>query len=95
MSIDVSSLKYYGVCNDKQVELKKSPYSEIFTTEDYKKEAEKMVSKHNLKTDIIVDQYDKMHKSGKMSDSEYRMAKLEAIANDLIYQLGINALYGT
>lgn len=95
MSLDISSLKYYGVCNNKQVEVNSKKNSEIINASDYKKEAEKMLSEHNQKTDEILSQFEELHKCGKISDSEYRMAKLETTANDLIYQLGMNALYGT
>ena len=95
MSLDISSLKYYGVCNNKQVNINPNESSKILNADDYKKEAEKLLSEHNQKTDLALNEFAEMHKLGQMSDSDYRMAKLEASANDLIYQLGINALYGT
>jgi len=95
MGLDIASLKYFEACNDKYINLNKSYSSEIITSEDYKKEAERMVFEHNQKTDSMVNQYKKLHKLGQISDSEYRMATLEAIADDLVYQLGINSLYGT
>ena len=95
MSLDISLLKYYEACNDKHIDLNNSHSSEIITFEDYKKESEKMLSDHNNETDLLLKEYEKLYRSGKISISDYRMAKLETSANDLIYQLGMNALYGT
>ena len=94
MSLDISSLKYYGACNNRHIDLKPKDSSGIIKKNDFKERAGKLLSEHNKKTDAILNHFDELHKSGKISDSDYRMAKLEASADDLIYQLGLNALYG-
>ncbi len=89
MGLDLSGLKYLHACSGKTV------YDTVRTN----KETENrrllfnLVSRHNAETDIKLKKYSELHKNGQMSDSEYRMAKLEATAQDIIYQLGVNTLY--
>ena len=92
MGLNLAGLKYLHACSGKTVY---DTAGKNAHGEGNKDKLANLVSKHNAETQQKLEKYKELHKSGKLSASDYRIAKLEAAAQDIIYQLGVNSLYGS
>ncbi len=93
MGLDVSGLRYFGLYNDKYNEEISSNKANFIDFSSNKDKAKKLMDEHTMKTDALMQQYYELYRKGKLNSAEYKMAKLEASANDIIYQLGVKTLY--
>ena len=86
MNLNISGLKYFG---KNMVGFGSSEKAKPVDA----KSAENLISKHNQQTDEQINMYSEQYESGEISSTEYKLAKLEASAKDLIYQMGVYSLY--
>lgn len=83
MNFNLSGLKYFGKNFNTNESFGREPKDE--------KDTKKLIEQHAEETDEKLDSYKKQYDLGEMSSSEYKLAKLNATAEDIIYYLGINS----
>ncbi len=84
MNLDLSALKYFGKYHS-------SNNVPSFNGTNFSINSKNLIEQHSEKTDEILNQYRKQFNSGEMSASDYKFAKLDATADDIIYYLGVKS----
>ena len=83
MNFNISALKYFGKNFDSNTSSNRASQDDT--------ETKRLIEQHSEETDEKLDSYRKQYALGEISPTEYKLAKLDATVEDIIYYLGIKS----